>query len=79
MIAAVARGSHLTDFEEYMAIRVPCCPHCPHSRITPSRVRWYEVPLLAILRRPFRCKTCGIRFFGQMRMIDLPHWFERSA
>jgi len=42
-------------------------------------VRWHELPLLAILRRPFRCLTCGLRFFGQMRVVDIPQWFERSA
>ena len=42
----------------------PLCAYCHSSRVTPSRVRWYDYwqgPLRGEL--PFRCHTCLRRFW----------------
>jgi hypothetical protein len=43
---------------------VPLCTNCHSSRVTPSRVRWYDYwqgPLRG--ESPFRCHTCLRRFW----------------
>jgi hypothetical protein len=45
----------------------PNCPGCPLGDIARSRWRWFELPLVLLLMRPYRCVYCGKRFFAGMQ------------
>ncbi len=53
-----------------MQVRMPGCQHCPYTFMYPSRVQWREVPLLLLLRRPYRCGCCKTRYLGRYYPID---------
>src|SRR5262245_39579989 len=49
------------------------CFFCFRHGLAPSRMRWYDWPLLLLLLRPFRCWGCGrrtIRFVWSNRDGD---------
>ena len=37
------------------------CRHCLSGTLIKSIIRWYDVPRLMVLRRPYRCPYCGKR------------------
>jgi hypothetical protein len=39
------------------------CIQCPYSFVVRSRLRWQDLPWLLLLHRPFRCDSCGVRFW----------------
>lgn len=43
--------------------RSPRCPRCVAQPLAPSRVRWYEYPILLTRSRPHRCPLCYARFW----------------
>jgi hypothetical protein len=45
---------------------MPPCLNCGSSNVVQSRSRsWFESKILRLmLHRPYRCRTCGVRFYG---------------
>jgi hypothetical protein len=39
------------------------CPVCGSNLNAKSRLRWGDIPALAVLVRPFRCMSCRHRFY----------------
>jgi len=48
----------------------PCCPHCAYSFTAPVRMHWSEMPWLLLLRRIYRCRTCGDRYLGRFNPLE---------
>ena len=47
------------------------CPHCStKSQIKYSRLHGWELLWLIVLRRPYRCLRCGLRWNGFWRFFD---------
>jgi hypothetical protein len=42
------------------------CGKCGYDEVYPSRLRWYDLPFVLLLR-PFRCNKC-------YRRIYVPRW-----
>jgi len=38
------------------------CPHCGTPKFRTSRMRWADLPRLALLQFPVRCRLCRERF-----------------
>jgi hypothetical protein len=48
------------------------CSVCGSGLIAKSRLRWDDVPALAVLVRPFRCMACRHRFYR-------PLWYRPNT
>jgi transposase-like protein len=40
------------------------CPHCNSRYVHRSRLRVYDLVLLLLFLRPYRCEDCDRRFYG---------------
>ena len=40
------------------------CRHCGSDDLHRSRLRFYDLPLLLLFLRPYRCEACGRRVYG---------------
>jgi hypothetical protein len=40
------------------------CPECKSVNFVRTRIQWWEVFLLLVLTRPFRCEGCLRRLYG---------------
>jgi hypothetical protein len=59
------------------------CLFCLAHSLRPSRFRWFDWPLLALLLRPYRCLCCCHRSYGFVwnswgKQHTDPTWFEAS-
>ena len=45
------------------------CAKCGYDEVYPSKLRWYDLPLAALLR-PYRCNKCYRRTYK-------PRWRQR--
>lgn len=52
-------------------VRAPKCPVCPYAFVAPAHFRWYEWPLVLVLRRPYRCRECNTRYVGRFYPWEL--------
>jgi hypothetical protein len=48
------------------------CPYCnTKNQMNPSRFRGWDLAVVVLLHRPYRCRVCQYRFYRLFRIRDI--------